>query len=251
MGRTMLRGYKKSLGLVSVFALLACGQVSAQSKTSPTLITDLSWPNCEIRSVQNNELGIVGVTGGLSFRASPCVAQETRLFKNYGLYMNSGYPGLVKAAKFQSTPLSCEAMDESCISYNYGYNAALYAIHYASLQGAHSNIWWIDVETENSWSENSSYNVSTLRGMVDAIKHSMILNAVGFYSNSRQWKIITGDWKNHLPSWVATGNNSYDLATTYCRANDFTSGGTWLSQYVNIVDKDYPCNTNIFKTKNN
>lgn len=202
---------------------------------------DVSWPNCTATPPASSAFGVVGVTGGLDFKANPCVYKETTWFSNPILYMNTGYPGAKVARRLVPSARRCSLRDDPCAAYQYGFRAAVYAITYAASQNVHASSWWLDVETENSWTNDTGNNRTALQGMIDATKSYSIAPRVGFYSTPRQWRIITGDWKNDLPNWVGTGSTKRSVAISACKKNNFTSGGTQLVQYTFKLDQDYVC----------
>lgn len=211
-------------------------------------ITDVSWPNCSYRPTQLFQAGIVGVTDGLDFRPNPCLVKETTWFEHYALYMNTGYPGETYGKKYLSTPLSCAKsyQQSQCLAYNYGYNAAVYAIQYASIRGVHASIWWLDVETDNSWTTSDSVNQAVLVGAVDAISQQIPFSTVGFYSDSYQWNTIVGtSWQNELPVWLGTGSVTASAAREACSESGFTGGSVWLSQYTQGLDKNVTCSSQL------
>src|SRR2546429_640793 len=107
--------------------------------------------------------------------------------------------------------------DSADCAYDYGWNAAAdsYAtavVAYVSLgwapQGATrtpiDNHWWLDVETANSWRDDTSLNVAALQGAVDYLT-SVDVASVGIYSSPRMWSQVAGgalDFAD-LSSWVA------------------------------------------------
>lgn len=202
---------------------------------------DVSWPNCSAKPPFGAPFGIVGVTGGLVYQPNPCLFLESHWFNKLSLYMNTGYAGKEVAEKFASAPIHCRTSNEACLAYNYGYNAGVYALNYAATQYVHSNIWWLDVETENSWSTNAAFNRASLSGMVAAIQRYTLLPIIGFYSYPGQWSVITADWKNGYPNWVATGSDKYWTAISFCKGQSFNGGPTWLTQYTTRLDNDYAC----------
>jgi hypothetical protein len=228
--------------ILVVFApvLILSGGSFALSTSNPNTGTDVSWPNCDV-SPPNSSWGIVGVTGGLDFTKNQCVYKESTWFGHYGLYMNTGYPGVNYALKYASNPITCKISNNLCLAYNFGYNSAKYALDYASLQDVHSNQWWLDVETVNSWSSNLAENRADLEGAEAYINHNTLLTTVGFYSDSLQWTTITGNWKNQAPGWVATGSTSLAVAQQGCLGDSFTRGTLELSQYTLALDRDYSC----------
>jgi hypothetical protein len=231
-------------GLILV-VILACVPLSGIKLVGTTsTIPDISWPNCKATYGQDVVSGIIGVNGGLDFSPNHCLYNESKLFSTYSLYLNTGYPGASYGEEFSSYPLSCSSSDTLCLAYNYGFNAASYAISYADIQSVHSSMWWLDVETANSWSVNVLQNRAALSGMVAAIKQYTFLPTIGFYSYPGQWDAITGGWRNHFPVWTATGSESYKVAVSFCKGNNFTGGNTWLAQYTLEFDYNYTCNGN-------
>ncbi len=232
--------------LISLFVTSICvGLFSATSFALPQnpldrIGSDVSWPNCGA-TPPNTNWGIIGVTDGLVFSGNPCVHQEASWFNYYGLYMNTGYPGLSYAKKYALYPLNCSSHNKLCLAYNFGYNAGTFALKYASLEEVHSNIWWLDVETVNSWTSSTSQNRAALEGMYNAIRANTLLTTIGFYSDKTQWSVITGKWQNTTPNWVATGSSELSDAVSACVGQNFTGGPTLLTQYTQGLDKDYTC----------
>lgn len=237
----------KTLLLAFNFAILLVVCLSSASAFALNLYPaqkvgqDVSWPNCNARPPANPPFGIVGTTGGLVFHPNPCLFEEAHWFSNLSLYMNTGYAGKTRAEKYASYPRHCLVSDEVCLAYNFGYNAGMYAILYAASQYVHTNKWWLDVETENSWSTNTDVNRASLIGMVAAIQKNTLLPVIGFYSYPGQWISITGGWQNGFPNWVATGDDKLQTAIAYCNGQAFNGGKTWLTQYTTRLDNDYGC----------
>jgi hypothetical protein len=224
------------LAIILAFSSSTASHTSNDSNT----VTDLSWPNCQVKTV-NSPSGIVGINGGLDFHANPCAYYESSLFSTYAVYLNTGYPGPSYGKKFANTPDVCGPKNNICLAYNYGYNAALYSINYASLHGVHSYVWWLDVESSNSWTSNYMQNRAELSGMIAAIYAHTFLPTVGIYSYPGQWNAITNYWKNDIVSWVATGTSSHKVATKACSSKGFDGGLVELSQYTTALDNNYLC----------
>ena len=232
--------YRMLYALAAVVLVLGlCIRISPK-ETNIQKHVDISWPNCREHKFVLNSVGIIGVTGGLDFKPNKCLSNEITWFppENYSLYMNTN--GLNKAVLFKS-PLHCS--DTQCFAYNYGFNASRYALQYAALQNVHSELWWLDVETENSWSANAVQNRMVLVGMIDAIRKFVIFPRIGIYSTSYQWAKIMGSWKNGLPAWIASGGTSLNDAKPLCDSESFTGGKIWLSQFTPDVDQDYVCDS--------
>lgn len=166
---------------------------------------------------------------------------EVSQLDDVSLYMNTDFPGVKHVHQFARFPRQCDGGNALCLAYNYGFNAAQYALTYAASQTIHSTTWWLDVETENSWSDKAAENVASIQGAIDAVRHGGFLPTIGIYSTPQQWQVITGGWKNGLPEWVGTGSGKQSDAITACQNNDFTGGDTILAQYVLRLDHDYVC----------
>jgi hypothetical protein len=202
---------------------------------------DVSWPNCDATPPQDSSWGIVGVTGGLSLHASTCAVKEARWFKTYALYANTGYPGATPKVLALNGPKTCVASNVPCLAYNYGYAEGVYAVHLATRQGLHAGLWWLDVETENSWDDNPLVNRASIQGSVDAIRHETVVAQVGIYSYPGQWDVITTKWRPGLPAWAATGETVAAAARDFCAQPSFTGGPLWLGQYTDGLDRNLPC----------
>jgi hypothetical protein len=226
--------------LLAITIALAVVIGAAPAKSYGKAIIDVSWPNCGVTPV-NYEAGIVGVTGGLDFRPNPCLANESSWFRHLSLYVNTGYPGDTYGKKYKDSPNVCSEKDSRCLAYNYGYNATLYALNYASSQDEHTNLWWLDVETSNSWTSHPLINRASLQGAIDALSRQTFLSTVGFYSSPSQWASITGSWHNNVPAWLATGAIDSRAAALGCTEQSFNGGQIRLSQYTQGLDKNYAC----------
>lgn len=230
-----------ALGLALLMVLSVLTFTSLSVHADSRVINDISWPNCGEKLNSLSASGIVGVNGGLDFSGNRCLSDQSQLFHNsYSLYLNTGYPGLPDALKYINYPKKCQFNNPTCLAYNWGYNDVLYSIKYANQQNAHSFVWWLDVETENSWSSNYTINRQILIGMANALAKNTFMPTIGFYSYPVQWQILTGDWKNHYPAWVASGSAIKAVAVRYCSMS-FNGGNVWLSQYTINLDNDYVC----------
>ncbi|MGD0284063.1 MAG: hypothetical protein ABSB12_00500 [Candidatus Saccharimonadales bacterium] len=223
-------------------ALLSTNWLSNPSKAK--IFTDVSWPNCD-KTVDSNyaEYGIVGVSGGLDYHLNPCLTTETNWFTHYGLYVNTGYPGLAETKKLSLGPNACTNDDYLCFAYNYGFQATAYDIHYADQLGLASPLWMLDVETDNSWTNNPLLNQASLQGAIDAIKQLIFSPKIGIYSTPSQWAIITDNWRPTIPAWLGTGDTTLTAAINACHTPSFTAGEIWFTQYTPYLDEDYTCQT--------
>ena len=233
-----------SLGSVLLVALLLTSQVvSAQGQyiTGSNGI-DVSWPNCNT-NIPNTLFGIVGVTNGAGYSTNPCLAQEVAHFPlNLSLYVNTGWYNQSSHVNATS-PRLCNAGDNNCLAYNYGYNAGEYAFNSANIANIHSPSWWLDVETSNTWNTNVVQNQNSLQGEHDSLM-SHGATTVGAYSTTTQWQSITGGWQNNWPSWGATTWTTALQAQTYCTGHQFTGGSSYLMQFKSKkvpLDQDVAC----------
>jgi len=230
--------------------------------------TDISWPQCGKSFPSGVSFGIVGVDHGRPFDpdnqygpntclATEYAAAQTKTSTKRGdLYINTGYDPTywtnhqVTACINQmtaDTPVQ-EAWEVGCatawINFNYVTGAGVNRGGYTQQGLAAPAMWWLDVETGNSWSTaDLSLNAATLQGARDELNTLTGGAPVGAYSTSLQWSEIAGS--NQVTGlaavWVATGQRSSKNVTSYCtKAFDgFTRA--WLVQWVGRVDYDVTC----------
>lgn len=238
-----------SVALIGSLTILASSGVAAAAKlnlssltgspyTSGQVGTDVSWPNCTAANPKS-AFGIVGATDGTGYSQNPCLAAEASWYKSLSLYVNTGWNDQSQHINATS-PNVCAPGAANCLAYNYGYNAGLYAVNYASSLGIHSATWWLDVENGNTWNADTTQNRSSLQGEYDALKANGV-TTVGVYSTTAQWDSLTGTWLNNWPNWGATTWHTAKQAKTYCTGHQFTGGPTYLIQFTGTLDQDYAC----------
>lgn len=228
------------IAFVSAYVVLFSNGAAAQGVyPSGSTGVDVSYPNCRT-SIPKTAFGIVGVTGGLFYSYNSCLPAEASRFSNLSLYTNTGW--YVQSTHINpASPKACDSSDQTCLAYNYGYNAAADAVSHAQASGVSSSTWWLDVETSNSWSGDTSQNRSSLQGSYDALRISTA-STVGVYSTTAQWQTVTGGWANGWPNWGATTVSTAKQAAKYCSGHAFTGGPTYLIQYSGrSLDQDYAC----------
>ena len=241
--------------------------LAAVNYSSGTTGNDISYPNCG-GPFPTDSFGIVGVTGGRAFTQNSCLSQEFAWASGLNggsnpgaaLYMNLNAPVGSTAREGLTGPYNtsgtCSHKDKACIAYNYGYNAAEAAYTYATdlSPAVTSSSWWLDIETSNSWSSNTSLNQYTISGAVAFFATFSSTNpiAIGLYSTPYQWTQITGQrgsWHptvspyTSYPIWQA-GASSESNANTICGNSTagFAGYRPELVQYVaSSVDYDYAC----------
>lgn len=237
----------------SLFTPFAPTVLAASSPYKPGSVGyDVSYPNCSqsINPLASNgstySIAIVGVTGGRAFTSNGCLSSEFTTAEKAtsapSLYMNLNAPVGSTASEANKGPKKCARNDKVCMSYNYGYQAALNAVSTATNAHASSSTWWLDIETGNSWSSNQTANYAVIQGAVAALNDKGVSD-VGVYSTKSMWNKITGSSgaASPLPVWSAPGATSLSDAANYCSAS-FTSGPVWLVQYSGgSYDEDFAC----------
>lgn len=222
---------------------------------------DISWPQCGKRLPGGQAFGIVGVNGGLANTTNSCLATELAWAGSstggtnqpkVSLYVNTANPGDVISQVNDwptsgSTPYGpCSGGNDQACAYQYGWNMASDDAQIRGVSNPGSYKWWLDVETNNTWSASNTNNVADLEGMVDYF-HSLGASA-GLYSTSTQWNQIVGSAVsstsslNDLDSWLA-GASSLSGAQANCKQPPLTSGGqVSVTQYVSKrTDYDFSC----------
>lgn len=203
---------------------------------------DISWPQCGQANPEADSLAIIGVTGGMpdvessdptrhAHDHNPCLPAQWQWAETESLapmvYVNTANP-----------PVNQNATQ----AYAYGYQTAANAYAFATQQGVITALWWLDVESGNSWSTDTNANYAALRGTYDYLTQAGL--TVGIYSTAYQWKAIAG--ANTLPGaplWLAGASSASD-ATAACTdpSQRFAGGVPWLVQYPRSpYDGDISC----------
>jgi hypothetical protein len=214
--------------------------------TSGTTGYDISFPQCDgtYPTLSEYPLGVVGVTSGHAFRNNPCFATEyawaAHTMAPESVYLNLNEDIGVTALYGDIGPYGVCIQDSPCHALNYGYNAASSAYTYAAqVQTFVARMWWLDIETLNSWSETDlTRNQDIVRGALQFLMadHGF---SVGIYSTAAMWQEITGSWQIHLPAWI--GGGTAETAASMCE-DSFTGGLVYLVQYDDgDYDRDYAC----------
>jgi hypothetical protein len=261
------------VGLTSLLLALMPAQTAfAQGiYQSGTFGLDISFPQCNAINFPTTasngapyQFGVIGVTGGRAFTRNPCLGPEYQAITQQGLapsfYINVNSPRGPMTPFEQNGPNgTCDPSDLACRGYNYGWNTAQYAYGYAqqTLQSLDistlPNTWWLDVETENFWSNDQASNAQVIQGALDFFRGTTVSSGgngqnpntsivVGIYSVPSMWESIMGTFtQGSLPAWIA-GARSLGSASQLCSDVSFTGGPTWLVQYWNgVSDQDYAC----------
>jgi hypothetical protein len=197
---------------------------------------DISWPQCNGPLPPGPyQVAIVGATGGRAFYQNPCLARQFAWARaataTPGLYLNLNGPFGRAAERGARGPAGdCSAADVSCRSANFGYQAAAHAIAYARSQGVSAPVWWLDVETTNSWWEDPALNARVIQGAIDGLRAQGRM--VGIYSTPSQWREIAGDFRPGLPVWVAGASGPIQVPLFCTPARGFGGGAPALVQFL-------------------
>ncbi|WP_457964109.1 hypothetical protein M1E17_21635 [Arthrobacter sp. D1-29] len=263
-----------SLGLVLCLpaAVLLALAPPAGAAPSPgegvqqSLGNDVSWPQCNRPLPKGQAFAIVGVNNGRANTTNPCLAEQLEWARTsswhpdqpaVALYVNTANPALAgswwpfnndypEGSAVRNPYGACESgkVSEAC-SYMYGYAKAYDDAYIRGIDDPASYRWWLDVETENSWSTNRAANRAVLEGMTDFFRS--IGAEVGIYSSNVQWNQIVGPVSSSsslysLPSWLA-GASTERGAKANCSRPPLTAGGkVTLAQFVyGGYDYNYSC----------
>jgi len=263
-------------GLLVALALLAAVVVSPGTASAAVTRVgyDVSHPQCGTALPSARAFAVVGVNGGLSTRANPCLSTQLAwAWRSNGsvaaqpraqLYLNTANPGEVRAQVTTwptsgSTPYgTCTGDNDQACSWQYGFERARNSVvsfftpaaRAARVDSQPSRYtWWLDVETMNTWQSGSTAalarNRATLEGMTAYLLDED--GRVGLYSTGRQWNQIVGSVPSTsnlsgLDSWLA-GATSLTRAEANCGRAPLVPGGrVTLTQYVpDRLDRNHSC----------
>ncbi|HLY66087.1 MAG TPA: hypothetical protein VKU60_11185 [Chloroflexota bacterium] len=207
---------------------------------------DISYPQCSAGGAPSGGFGIVGATGGRPFSANPCAGGQFSAFaaqgKNPGLYMNTGFLDKYKSHITAGCRASVPGISDGGLADAWAMGCSEAENAVANAPGA-ASMWWLDVETENSWSDIKVLNQYVIQGAVSYLSgHGF---PVGIYSNPKMWATITGgnSWTptGLTATWVAPGKSNAGNASSFCSYN-FATVPVYMVQYVaNNLDTDYAC----------
>lgn len=249
---------------LSTSVVLAASPRQKTTSSTTLLGNDISWPQCNSTLPNGQAFGVVGVNDGLANNTNPCFATELSWAQASAggtgqplaaLYVNTANPGLAgswwpTSNDYGGTTVAnpygtCDGTDTAACAYMYGYGKAYDDANIRGVANPGSYLWWLDVETGNSWETNLTANTADLEGMT---AYFQSLGArVGVYSTTYQWGQIVGTVStssnlNTLQNWIP-GSTSLKAAKNACTSQPLTAGGTVaLTQYVQRnLDYDYSC----------
>jgi hypothetical protein len=259
---------------LAVTAAVLAAPAAASAATPTTVGYDVSYPQCTKTLPSAHAFGLVGVNGGLSTKANPCLAQQlTWAWHSSGavasqpkaqLYLNTANPGQVtpQVATWPSqgiTPYgTCDGTNTMACSWQYGWERAQNSVvsyftpaaQTAKVDSSPAHYtWWLDVETANTWQSGSSAELNRNRATLEGMTYYLTSqNAkVGLYSTRQQWNQIVGTvtTSSNLAgknSWLP-GATSLSGAAANCKQASLVPGGkVSLAQYVvSNWDRDRSC----------
>jgi hypothetical protein len=207
---------------------------------------DVSYPQCPGVVAPDGAFGIVGVNGGKAFTYNPCLSREYKAApRPPSLYINTGYAPTVYrksiSANCSSQSTAVTGTSEQTEAWAIGCSEAESSLAYARRQGA-TNVamWWLDVETANSWSETDlTLNRYAIQGAVSRLIDTGV--PVGIYAASFMWTAITGGNGTPTGNFTPTGIAADWVAAGNCNT-PFTDSPVWLVQsVVDGIDRNFAC----------
>lgn len=220
---------------------------------------DASYPECGQPRVGPSGFAIVGVNGGRAFTPNPCLAQEyaqalgttSPTQAHLSFYLNTGNPGPGVSPHWPSSgaglPRACDGTASADCAYDYGWLAAHDAVDRARRVAGGLAVqvpWWLDVEVDNSWSEDVHTNSADLQGVIAGLQDQEI-GWIGIYALRSGWEQIVGYGPAgapfvDLPNW-RPGAHSAAEAPAWCQRT-VTGGAVKFAQYPHgSTDANYPC----------
>lgn len=258
--------------------VFAARNSSANSSTQANSLlgNDISYPQCSKSWPKNQAFGIVGINGGVANNTNPCLKDQIQWTnrstgassqEKVQFYVNTANPGGLGTASWPNWSNSqniygiCDGSDNLACAWQYGWNRADEDVNIRFLPAAtqakigtdaSKYIWWLDVETLNTWKPaindlNAKSNAAVLEGMT---AYFQSINArVGLYSTGYQWGQIVGNGVselsvlNGLPNWRPGGAN-LNTSKQACNSSPLTKDGKIvLTQYIyKNLDYNYSCN---------
>jgi hypothetical protein len=235
---------------------------------------DISHPQCGTTLPTGQAWGVVGVNGGLATTGNPCLISQLSWAAQFSgavpgqppvqVYLNTANPGEVRSQVTTwpttgATPYgACAGGNTTACSWEYGYERAQYSVTSFFVPSAAaaridvspaSYVWWLDVETSNTWQWGSSAALGRNRASLEGMTAYLTATGaqVGLYSTATQWKSIagtvgTGSTLRTLDSWLAGASTSTGARSNCAKAPLVAGGDVTMTQFVSGgLDRDVSC----------
>lgn len=227
------------VGLVAAAGVSAGAQV-VSAQTDPYLPSgttgyDVSYPQCGA-AAPAGAFGIIGVNSGRPFSFNSCLRAEYSAAPQSpapSLYINTAYSGayrksITSGCATQSQSPSVTGSSAQRQAWAIGCSEAESSMTYAAQNGAAPvTMWWLDVETANSWSSsNLSLNQYAIQGAASRLAQTLL--PVGVYSSSSMWTTITGG--SFTPSGIEADWETGGVVCPPTGTLGFTANPVWLVQ---------------------
>jgi hypothetical protein len=236
---------------------------TAAAPTEAVLGNDISWPQCGGELPAPPAFAIVGVNGGRPDTVNPCLAEQLAWADRTpaatggtpaDVYVNTAATGPVEtpwwpaANTYLGNAISnpygmCDGSASPACAYVHGYAMAFNDVVILKDAGGYTvgRMWWLDVETGNSWLSDKTANAAELEGMTDYLVGAGA--EVGIYSTGYQFGGIAGEIAPasslyRLKNWLA-GAESASSAQEYCAADPLTPGATVTTTQFTAGNLDY------------
>jgi hypothetical protein len=186
----------------------------APAATVTTVGYDVSHPQCGRVLPADGGFAIVGVTGGRPMSSNRCVGSQLRWAagkQGRAVYVNTGYPGVGDPVAYGRAVVDDAVARER-----------------AQSPGG-TTVWWLDVETENTWAGTTRENATVLDAMAARLQELGL--RVGIYSTPQMWEEIAGSWSPGLPVWYAIGPGTAAQAAAAC-ASQLAGSSPAIVQWV-------------------
>lgn len=222
---------------------------------------DISWPQCGTRLPKPAQFAVIGVNGGRPDTPNPCLLTQLAWAAGTAgaaagspvpVYVNTANPGPdgswwwptsnAYAGMEVTNPYGmCDGTSTAACAYTYGYAMAFDDANLRGVPAPARHLWWLDVETGNSWSPDTATNTADLEGMTAYLQS--IGAEVGIYSTGYQFRMISGGVKpgsnlNRLKNWIP-GAASTAFAQANCASDPLTPGGTIALTQFTAASLDY------------
>jgi hypothetical protein len=179
----------------------------------PAIGYDVSHWQCRTALPAAGGFAIVAITSGKPLSTNPCLSQQISWARNkpgHAVYLNTANPGTANPVTYG------QALVDDAVSSEHAAGAGP------------TSMWWLDVETVNTWDGTQQQNATVLDAM--AARLQQLGARVGIYSTPQMWAEIAGAWAPGLPVWFATAADNAGQAELDCQAT-FAGSPTAIVQW--------------------